>query len=46
MSDRFPIVVHHNPGCATSRNVVATIEAAGYAPTIVEHLKTGWTRCS
>ena len=43
MSDRFPIVVHHNPGCATSRNVVAMIEAAGYAPTIVEYLKTGWT---
>jgi arsenate reductase len=40
----FPIVVHHNPGCGTSRNTVAMIEAAGYAPTIVEYLKTGWTK--
>ena len=43
MADFFPIVVHHNPGCGTSRNVVAMIEAAGYAPTIVEYLQTGWT---
>ena len=38
------MVVHHNPGCGTSRNVLALIEAAGYRPTIVEYLKTGWTR--
>jgi arsenate reductase len=38
------IVVHHNPDCGTSRNVVSIIEAAGYRPTIVEYLKTGWTR--
>ena len=43
MADFFPIVVHHNPACGTSRNVVAMIEAAGYAPTIVEYLQTGWT---
>ena len=43
MTDFFPIVVHHNPACGTSRNVVAMIEAAGYAPTIVEYLQTGWT---
>ena len=41
---RFPVVVHHNPGCGTSRNVLALIEDAGYRPTIVEYLKTGWTR--
>jgi arsenate reductase len=40
----FPIVIHHNPDCATSRNVVQIVEAAGYMPTIVEYLKTGWTR--
>ena len=43
MAERFPVVVHHNPSCGTSRNVVAMVEAAGYAPTIVEYLKTGWS---
>lgn len=40
----FPIVIHHNPACGTSRNVVAIVEAAGYAPVIVPYLETGWTR--
>jgi arsenate reductase len=44
MPDRFDVVIHHNPECGTSRNVLAMIEAAGYAPTVVEYLKTGWTR--
>lgn len=43
MPDLFPVVIHHNPGCGTSRNVVAMVEAAGYAPTIVLYLETGWT---
>mgnify|MGYP001026566631 CR=1 FL=1 len=38
------IVIHHNPDCATSRNVVAIVEAAGYRPTIIEYLKDGWSR--
>ena len=38
------IVIHHNPDCGTSRNVLAIIEAAGYRPTVIEYLKTGWTR--
>ncbi len=38
------IVVHHNPECGTSRNVLAITEAAGYQPTVIEYLKTGWTR--
>jgi len=38
------IVIYHNPDCGTSRNVLAIIEAAGYAPTVIEYLKTGWTR--
>lgn len=37
------IVIHHNPDCGTSRNVVAIIEAAGCKPVIIEYLKTGWT---
>ena len=43
MTDAFPVVIHHNPACETSRNVVAHVEAAGHAPVIVEYLKTGWT---
>ncbi len=38
------IVIHHNPECGTSRNVLRIIEAAGYAPVVIEYLKTGWTR--
>jgi arsenate reductase len=38
------VVIHHNPDCGTSRNVLALVEAAGYAPTVIEYLKTGWTR--
>ncbi len=38
------VVIHHNPDCGTSRNVLAIIEAAGYAPTVIDYLKTGWTR--
>ncbi len=37
------ITIYHNPDCGTSRNVLAVIEAAGYRPTVVEYLKTGWT---
>lgn len=44
MAERFPVVIHHNPGCGTSRNVLGLIEAAGYRPTVIEYLKTGWTR--
>lgn len=40
----FPITIYHNPDCGTSRNTLAMIEAAGYAPTIVEYRKVGWTR--
>ena len=38
------VVIYHNPACGTSRNVLAIIEAAGYTPTVIEYLKTGWTR--
>ncbi|MDX2275464.1 MAG: arsenate reductase (glutaredoxin) [Hyphomonadaceae bacterium] len=38
------VVIHHNPDCGTSRNVVEIVRAAGYEPTIIEYLKTGWTR--
>jgi arsenate reductase len=44
MSDFFPVVIHHNPDCGTSRNVLAIIEAAGYRPEVVSYMETGWTR--
>jgi arsenate reductase (glutaredoxin) len=43
MSD-FPITIYHNPRCGTSRNTLAMIRASGAEPTVVEHLKAGWTR--
>lgn len=43
MSD-FPITIYHNPDCGTSRNTLAMIRAAGYAPEVIEYLKAGWTR--
>lgn len=36
------ITIYHNPDCGTSRNVLAVLEAAGYAPQIVEYLHAGW----
>ncbi|WP_116134630.1 arsenate reductase (glutaredoxin) [Tropicimonas sp. IMCC34043] len=38
------VVIHHNPACGTSRNVLAIIEASGETPVVIEYLKTGWTR--
>ncbi|MEI4469983.1 arsenate reductase (glutaredoxin) [Frigidibacter sp. MR17.24] len=38
------IVIHHNPACGTSRNVVEIVRASGTEPVIVEYLQTGWTR--
>jgi hypothetical protein len=43
MSASFPVVIHHNPECGTSRNVLAIIEAAGYAPVVIDYLRE---RCS
>lgn len=44
MSAYFPVVIHHNPECGTSRNVVEIVRASGYEPEIIEYLKTGWRR--
>ena len=40
----FPVVIHHNPGCGTSRNVLGIIHAAGYNPVVIDYLTEGWTR--
>ncbi len=39
-----PVVIHHNPDCGTSRNVLRIIESAGYTPIIIDYLREGWTR--
>lgn len=44
MTEFFPVAIHHNPDCGTSRNTLAMIEAAGHAPTVILYLQTGWTR--
>ena len=38
------IVIHHNPACGTSRNVLKIIQDAGYQPEVIEYLDEGWTR--
>lgn len=38
------IVIHHNPDCGTSRNVLEIIRASGVEPVVIEYLRTGWTR--
>lgn len=38
------IVIHHNPDCGTSRNVLDIIMDAGYQPVIIDYQKEGWTR--
>jgi len=38
------VAIHHNRDCGTSRNTLAFIRAAGVEPTVIEYLKTGWTR--
>lgn len=40
----FSVVIHHNPDCGTSRNVLGIIRAAGYAPVVIDYLTEGWTR--
>jgi arsenate reductase (glutaredoxin) len=44
MSELFPVVIHHNQECGTSRNVLDIIRAAGYEPVVIDYLETGWTR--
>jgi arsenate reductase len=44
MTDAFPITIYHNADCGTSRNALAMIVTAGYAPVIVDYRKIGWTR--
>lgn len=38
------IVIHHNPDCGTSRNVLEIIRASGAEPIVIDYLAEGWTR--
>ena len=38
------IVIHHNPACGTSRNVLEIIRNFVGEPTIIEYLEAGWTK--
>ena len=38
------IVIHHNPECGTSRNVLGMIKDAGYTPVVIQYLEEGWSR--
>lgn len=40
MIESIPVTIYHNPGCGTSRNVLALIRNAGVEPTVIEYLKT------
>jgi arsenate reductase len=40
----FPIVIHHNSDCGTSRNVLEIMRAAGYDPVVIDSLTEGWTK--
>ena len=44
MASNFPVTIYHNPQCGTSRNTLAMIRASGIEPTVIEYVKTGWTR--
>lgn len=37
-------VIHHNPACGTSRNVLEIIRNFVGEPIIIEYLDTGWTK--
>jgi arsenate reductase len=37
------VTIFHNPGCGTSRTVLAALRDGGHAPQVIEYLKAGWT---
>jgi arsenate reductase len=38
------IVIHHNPECGTSRNVLEIIRAFAEEPVIIDYVNEGWTK--
>ena len=44
MAQDFPVVIHHNPNCGTSRSTLDLIRGSGRQPQVNEYLKSGWSR--
>jgi arsenate reductase len=44
MADGYPVVIHHNPSCGTSRNTLEMIRQSGHEPAIHDYVRQGWTR--
>ena len=38
------VTIFHNPACSTSRKVLDRLRSFGVSPTVVDYIKTGWTR--
>ncbi len=38
------IVIHHNPECGTSRNVLEIIRAFAEEPVVIDYINEGWTK--
>jgi len=38
------LVIHHNPACGTSRNVLAIIKASKEPCVVIDYLDAGWTK--
>ena len=44
MAKEFPVTIHHNPSCGTSRNTLELIRRSGAEPTVHEYVKEGWSK--
>ena len=38
------VTIYHNPSCGTSRSTLALLREKGLEPTVVEYVKSGWTK--
>jgi arsenate reductase len=38
------IVIHHNPECGTSRNVLEIIRTFAEEPVVIDYINDGWTK--
>ena len=44
MAKEFPVIIHHNPSCGTSRNTLELIRQSGAEPAVHEYVKEGWSK--
>lgn len=38
------VTIYHNPNCGTSRSTLALLREKGLEPTVIEYVKSGWTK--